>query len=266
MPLSPEDVQNKEFTTVRLREGYDMQEVDEFLDEIEAELTRMHRENDELRQKLAAVTRGGGLVSAAVTPAPPQRPAEAPTPAPAPPAPKAAAPAPATAPSGPAPVEAAAKVLALAQKTADELVADAKVEADKLLAEARQRAESVDAESSEKVSKIEQDARARAESLDREAQQRHEQVVGRLEAEREHLEGQVENLKAFEREYRSRLKAYLESELRKLETSAGTPDGAGAPAPVINEGPPTEAMATSGAAATGGSLRSVASLLDDDQR
>ena len=73
MPLSPEDVQNKEFTTVRLREGYDMQEVDEFLDEVEAELTRMHRENDELRQKLAAVTRGGGLVSAAVTPAPPQR-------------------------------------------------------------------------------------------------------------------------------------------------------------------------------------------------
>ena len=80
MPLSPEDVQNKEFTTVRLREGYDMQEVDEFLDEVEAELTRMHRENDELRQKLAAVTRGGGLVSAAVTPAPPQRPVEAPTP------------------------------------------------------------------------------------------------------------------------------------------------------------------------------------------
>lgn len=263
MPLSPEDVQNKEFTTVRLREGYDMQEVDEFLDEVEAELTRMHRENDELRDKLAAVSRSGGVVSAAVTPAPP-RPAEMPTPPPAAPAP---APAPAAAPSGPPPIEAAAKVLALAQKTADELVADSKLEADQLLAEARQRAEAINAESSAKVSKIEHDARSRADSLEQEAQRRHEQVVGRLETEREHLEGQVENLKAFEREYRSRLKAYLESELRKLETSSGTPDGAAAtPAPVVNEAPHAEAMATSGATATGGSLRSVASLLDDDQR
>jgi DivIVA domain-containing protein len=310
MPLSPEDVQNKEFTTVRLREGYDMQEVDEFLDEVEAELTRMHRENDELRDKLAAVTRGGGLVAAAVTPSAPQRDVAASPPAPAPapatpaPAPAAPAPAPAARASTPAvsgpPVEAAAKVLALAQKTADELVADAKLEADKLLAEARQRADAIDTESSAKVSKIEQDARMRADTLDREAQERHQQVVGRLESEREHLEAQVENLKAFEREYRSRLKAYLESELRKLETSAGTPDGA-AVVPIINEAPPAdaqrteapqaaagsadaspdeaasdeesqdeapaEAMATTAAASsTGGSLRSVASLLDDDQR
>jgi hypothetical protein len=115
--------------------------------------------------------------------------------------------------------------------------------------------------------------------------------VGRLEAEREHLEGQVENLKAFEREYRSRLKAYLESELRKLDTSASSPDGAPI-VPIVNEAPPAdvapavkaspadtsaddespaeppaEAMATTAAAtSTGGSLRSVASLLDDDQR
>jgi DivIVA domain-containing protein len=269
MPLSPEDVQNKEFTTVRLREGYDMQEVDEFLDEVEAELTRMHRENDELREKLAAVTRGGGMVSAAVTPVAPPRQAEAPAPAPArEPAPASAAVA-SAAPSGPPPTEAAAKVLALAQKTADELVADAKLEADKMLAEARQRAEAIDSESSAKVSQIEQDARSRAESLDREAHTRHEQAVGQLESEREHLEGQVENLKAFEREYRSRLKAYLESELRKLETSAGTPDGA-AVVPIVNESAPesvpAEAMATTAAAtSTGGSLRSVASLLDDDQ-
>src|SRR5512141_2684286 len=33
MPLTPEDVSNKLFTPVRLREGYDMGEVDQFLDE-----------------------------------------------------------------------------------------------------------------------------------------------------------------------------------------------------------------------------------------
>src|ERR687898_129361 len=84
MPLTPEDVQNKEFTTVRLREGYDMQEVDEFLDEVETELSRMHRENEELRDKLAAVTRGGGLASAAGPMGAPQRPAEGQGPKPPP--------------------------------------------------------------------------------------------------------------------------------------------------------------------------------------
>src|SRR3954464_11217766 len=57
MPLTPEDVRNKQFTTVRLREGYDEDEVDAFLDEVEGELTRLLRENEDLRAKLAAATR-----------------------------------------------------------------------------------------------------------------------------------------------------------------------------------------------------------------
>src|SRR3954464_1244642 len=57
MPLTPEDVRNKQFTTVRLREGYDEDEGDAFLDEVEAELTRLLRENEDLRAKLAAATR-----------------------------------------------------------------------------------------------------------------------------------------------------------------------------------------------------------------
>src|SRR6188472_2523822 len=58
MPLTPEDVSNKRFTAVRLREGYDMGEVDQFLDEVEAELTRLVAENDELRAKLEAAQSG----------------------------------------------------------------------------------------------------------------------------------------------------------------------------------------------------------------
>jgi DivIVA domain-containing protein len=255
MPLTPEAVDNKEFTTVRLREGYDMQEVDEFLDEVAAELSRMYRENEELREKLGAVTQGGGIASSVETLGGPPRQAEGPKPPPSGQAPGAPA------VTG-APTEAAAKVLALAQKTADELVADAKLEADRLLADARQRADKIDSESSAKVSKIENDARGRADALEREAQQRHQQVVGKLESEREHLDSQVQNLKAFEREYRSRLKAYLESELRKLETS-GVSDGAVAAEPNENA---AGSLAASGAVTTSGSLRSVASLLDDEQR
>ncbi|MGH3445529.1 MAG: DivIVA domain-containing protein, partial [Nocardioidaceae bacterium] len=74
MPLTPEDVSNKRFTPVRLREGYDMGEVDQFLDEVESELSRLTRENDDLRSKLSAAQQGG----------PPSAPAEAEKPAPVP--------------------------------------------------------------------------------------------------------------------------------------------------------------------------------------
>src|SRR5215212_107746 len=60
MPLTPEDVRNKRFTPVRLREGYDMGEVDQFLDEVEAELARLTKENDDLRSKLSAAQTGSG--------------------------------------------------------------------------------------------------------------------------------------------------------------------------------------------------------------
>ncbi len=74
MPLTPEDVSNKRFTPVRLREGYDMGEVDQFLDEVEAELERLLKENDDLRSKLAAA-QGGAPVQ--VTP-PVEKPTEKP--------------------------------------------------------------------------------------------------------------------------------------------------------------------------------------------
>src|SRR5438477_12390258 len=60
MPLTPADVRNKQFSTTRLRPGYDEEEVDAFLDEVEAELDRLIQENEELRAKLAEVLRGGG--------------------------------------------------------------------------------------------------------------------------------------------------------------------------------------------------------------
>ena len=52
MPLTPADVRNKQFSTTRLRPGYDEEEVDAFLDEVEAELDRLIQENEELRAKL----------------------------------------------------------------------------------------------------------------------------------------------------------------------------------------------------------------------
>src|SRR6478609_6240418 len=93
MPLTPEDVSNKRFTPVRLREGYDMGEVDQFLDEVEAELARLTKENDDLRSKLAAAQTDGGSSfqdnpPTAQTPAVQER-APEPEPEPAPPPPAA---------------------------------------------------------------------------------------------------------------------------------------------------------------------------------
>ena len=68
MPLTPEDVQKKTFTPVRLREGYDMGEVDQFLDEVETELRRLLQDNEDLRTKLAAA---GGSTGSARPPRPP---------------------------------------------------------------------------------------------------------------------------------------------------------------------------------------------------
>src|SRR5207244_247590 len=111
MPLTPADVRNKQFSTTRLRPGYDEEEVDAFLDEVEAELDRLIQENEELRAKLAECLRGKVPAMAAPIvepkadvakipepPRPPEpvQPQAAPEPAPAP------GPPPATPRSGPA--------------------------------------------------------------------------------------------------------------------------------------------------------------------
>ena len=67
MPLTPADVRNKQFSTTRLRPGYDEEEVDAFLDEVEVELDRLIQENEELRAKLAESLRGGKVPMSALS-------------------------------------------------------------------------------------------------------------------------------------------------------------------------------------------------------
>jgi DivIVA domain-containing protein len=237
MPLTPADVRNKQFSTTRLRPGYDEEEVDAFLDEVEAELDRLIQENEELRAKLAEVLRGGakpGIPALSsplsdpkpdmMMPEPPQERRQ----------------------SEPMmmdrmhhhPVEdnmdTAARVLSLAQQTADQAIADARREADETLGRARREADEVLTKARRQAEQITGDARARAESLERDAQERHRQAMGSLVQQREELERRVDDLRAFEREYRSRLKAYLEGQLRDLEagvTDSGTFPAVAPPSP-----------------------------------
>ena len=221
MPLTPADVRNKQFSTTRLRPGYDEEEVDAFLDEVEAELDRLIQENEELRAKLAEVLRGGKVPAALGAPhgeAPPE------LMAPEPPRHEPERMQPEPVMMAPRPVEdnmdTAARVLALAQQTADQAIADARREADETLGRARREADEILTKARRQSEQITSDARARAESLERDAQERHRQAMGSLVQSREELERRVDDLRAFEREYRSRLKAYLEGQLRDLEAGA----------------------------------------------
>ena len=224
MPLTPEDVSNKRFTPVRLREGYDMGEVDQFLDEVEAELARLTKENGELRSKLSAAQSGapGAAAPAAraeekpeSTPAPTSTPASTPAPTPAP----AAAPATTRVETVAHASNAAARLLEIATRNADELVDEAKNEADKIVGEARTKAERLESESKVKADRMESDARSRSKMLDSETAERRQQMFGDLEKERDKLNGDVENLRSFEREYRSRLKSYFTQQLESLDTA-----------------------------------------------
>jgi DivIVA domain-containing protein len=231
MPLTPADVRNKQFSTTRLRPGYDEEEVDAFLDEVEAELDRLVQENEELRAKLAEYLRGGRSAVPALS-----SPLSDPRPEMMVPAPAGMASAPEMPLSAPVPMQeqqhrpepavtdasrnnmnSVARVLSLAQQTADQAVADARREADEALGRARREVDDILGNARRQAKQVTRDARARAESLERDAQERHRQAIGSLPQLREALERQVDDLRAFEREYRGRLKAYIEGQLRDLE-------------------------------------------------
>ena len=193
MALTPEDVVNKRFQPTKFREGYDQDEVDDFLDEVVVELRRLNQENEELKQR---------LVSSDSRIAELQRNASSePTQAIAAPAP---APVPVVAPVAPQPVAASTdetestnNLLQLARRLHEEHVREGVEKRDALIAEGHATAARVVAEA--------------------EAKQRTQ--ITALETERNTIERQIEELRSFERDYRAKLKSYIEGQLRDLDTA-----------------------------------------------
>ncbi len=260
MPLTPADVHNVAFSKPPIgKRGYNEDEVDAFLDLVENELTRLVEENADLRQRVGELDselaggRGGQASQAIPLHQPePERESVAQqlvyeTPAPAP---------------GEEIHVRAARLLALAQETADRLVGGAQADSDKLLsdaranseamvgeakqnaeamvAEARQNAETTVADARARADALLADAQARSESqlrqaqdkadaLQADAEQKHAEIMGTINQQRTVLEGRLEQLRTFEREYRTRLKTYLESQLEELgqRGSAAPVDTAG---------------------------------------
>jgi DivIVA domain-containing protein len=124
----------------------------------------------------------------------------------------------------------AVQILAMAQQTADQHLSQSKAEAERLLAEAQANAESTLADAKSRSEQHVGEAESRAQKLDdestsratrtiQEAEQRAATTTAQFEQRKAALERRVEELRTFEREYRTRLKSYLESQLRDLDAS-----------------------------------------------
>ncbi|WP_058955977.1 DivIVA domain-containing protein [Kocuria rhizophila] len=224
MALTAEDVINKRFQPTKFREGYDQDEVDDFLDEVVVELRRLNQENETLRKQVetlggqpetASADETGHVVGATTVAAsqstahddaasvsePVAAPAEETTPVET----TSAAPAPAasstgTAASDPATAESsqsAAAVLAMAQKLHDDYVSQGQAERERLITEGR----------------------TQADRLVAEGKRTKEQTLSELETEKVDLEAAVAQLRTFEADYRSNLKSFLNGQLRDLDNT-----------------------------------------------
>ena len=185
--LTTEDVLNKKFQYVKFREGYDQDEVDEFLDEVVSTIYSLQMENQDLKEKLeAAERRVAELSNSDYTPAE--------TPAPVA-APAVETPAPAAALTGPQDAESATSMLALAQRVHDEYVRDGEEQSAKIIAEAN----------------------AEREKIIADAQTQKDSLLSQLDQERELLENKINGLRTFEAEYRTNLRNHLETLLKEVD-------------------------------------------------
>ena len=209
--LTAEDVLNRKFQATKFREGYDQDEVDDFLDEVVNTLRALATESDDLKGKLAtaerriAELRRASASAAAVAPAAPK--VEAPVPPPV----EVASPVPTPPESAPTPVaapimgaaqqrmsepESATGMLALAQKLHDDYVRSGQEEGDRIIA----------------------DSKTQGARIVREAEETSSRTLAQLEQERSLLERKIDELRVFERDYRTRLKSYLENLLGDLDS------------------------------------------------
>lgn len=217
MALMPEDLMNQRFTPVRFSEGYDMDEVDNFLDnEVEPRLKELISENERLKKELeeahnriAELESGAPAAAAApaveaedqdeetlVSEVPGAADETAPQAVVADEEPAAVAEEPA-ATAAQTPDQSAAGIIALANRLHDEHVKNGEDERDRLITEANEEHKRIVGEAEEKS----------------------RTTLAELETKKAELDKTIEGLRNFERDYRNRLRNYLENQLRELDTS-----------------------------------------------
>ncbi|MBO3743363.1 DivIVA domain-containing protein [Actinoplanes flavus] len=231
MPLTPADIHNVAFKKPPIgKRGYDEEEVDAFLDEVEGELTRLLEENGALKDTLARGGGGGGGNPAATMvlnnefadlAAQLERLQEA----------RARAEQNArnmqaqlerarsqAAPSGAMPTIAGdddrnSRVLMMAQRTADEHMRDAQRESETVITNARDKADQLTSEAQIKAATIESDAR-----------RNHTEAMDSLVEKRAAALDEIERLAQLATSYQEALTNHVQQQLMDL-TAAPEPGG-----------------------------------------
>jgi DivIVA domain-containing protein len=255
-PLTPLDIQHKEFT--KAMRGYAMHEVDTFLDQVTEEFTRMQDEIARLREQASS--------AAPAQQAPVQLQAPPPPPPPQP-QPVAAEARGGGAGGEEAIARALVMAQRMADQTVEEakvkaksMVAEAEARAKNMTEQAQMRAREVTEAAQMRAREVTEAAQMRAREVTEAAQARARELTEGLETRykeriqsaeararvaeeqarmqiaqateqvarrRQELESSIEALRAFERDYRARLRGFVEGQLKALEDAA--PSGPVAP-------------------------------------
>ncbi|GGQ50091.1 DivIVA domain-containing protein [Couchioplanes azureus] len=228
MPLTPADVHNMAFKKPPIgKRGYDEEEVDAFLDEVEQELIRLLEENGALQDQ---IQRGGAPGGAATTmvlssefadvAAKLERMQEARARAEQnarslqAQLEQARAAAPAAAPASAGDEERHARVLMMAQRTADDHLIEARQEAEALLAAARDQAAQLTGE-----------AQLQAGTIEGEARRNHSDAMTSLVGKREALLDEIDRLAHLAQSYHVALQNHLLHQMEELDSEPKLPPG-----------------------------------------
>lgn len=244
MTLSLDDVRNKRFRMAR-KGGYEVLEVDEFVDEVEESFAQLTEENASLKKQVEALRSSSDESSEQEA-----IPAAAPVGMTKEPAPQAQG-APAAEPAAPAasaPTEhivvttsheastAVVRLVQLSTEQAEHLVReatdeasrireDASREATQVTEDARTRAERLEAEAKTNAERVQAETQSRSESLEHELTERRTELFGDLDRQRDALTDTVARLRDFEQRYRSSLHDHLHGQLSTLEKVGLEPEG-----------------------------------------
>ena len=189
MALTPDDAVHKQFQHVRFKDGFDPDEVDDYLDEIVIEWRKTIEENNELKAKLAAYESGEAQPVAAAAPVEAEVIEAAPVAA-------------VTTPAADSAVDQSTGLIAIAQRVHDEYVAEGQSKKNQLISEAE----------------------ARAAELIEAAEKRQREELDRLNSQRGTLETKIKDLEEFESGYRSQLRSYFEGQLAQLDSEQPAAD------------------------------------------
>ena len=184
MPISVSDIQEKEFSRQK-RDGYNFEEVDDFLDEISDQLSVLIRENMALAEQVKALQNENEKLEAS---------ASAPAPAAAEPAP-APIPAPVEAVSSDEPAYDEPSYFKNLEVTLRDTLINAQRIADETVAEARKKAQEVISSAEEQAATTVSNAKVEAESVKAEADNIRKTIATYRANFRRLVEGQVQVLK-----------------------------------------------------------------------